>query len=69
MFPFRIATWRAIRHLCATATSLPLKYSLYPNPFRKKEYMASVQPDRISALDDVLTDMAKRSRRYSAAEL
>lgn len=46
-----------------------LKYSLYPNPFRKKEYMASVQPNRISTLDDVLQDMAKRSRRYSAAEL
>lgn len=46
-----------------------LKYSLYPNPFRKKEYMASVQPNRISTLDDVLQDMANRSRRYSAAEL
>lgn len=46
-----------------------LKYSLYPNPFRKKEYMASVQPDRISTLDNVLRDMARRSRRYSAAEL
>ena len=48
---------------------MPLKYALYPNPFRKKEYMASVQPDRISTLDDVLKDMTQRSRRYSAVEL
>lgn len=46
-----------------------LKFSLYPNPFRKKEHMATVQPQRISTLDDVLQDMADRSRRYSATEL
>ncbi len=48
---------------------MPLKYALYPNPFRKKEYMASVQPDRISTLDDLLKDMVKQSRHHSAAEL
>ena len=46
-----------------------LKFSLYPNPFRKQEYMASVQPNRIGTLDLVLERMAERSRRYSAAEL
>ena len=46
-----------------------LKFSLYPNPFRKKEYMATVRPDRISTLDHLLQNMAERSHRYSAAEL
>ena len=46
-----------------------LKFSLYPNPFRKQEYMATVQPSRISTLDEVLEHMADHSRRYSTAEL
>ncbi|MEQ9438735.1 MAG: DNA-binding domain-containing protein [Cyclobacteriaceae bacterium] len=46
-----------------------LRYAIYRNPFRKKEYMATVRPRRICTLEDVLEHMASRSRRYSAAEL
>ena len=46
-----------------------LKFALYPNPFRKQEYMASVQPNGIRTLDDILKDMAVVSRRYSESEL
>ena len=46
-----------------------LKFSLYPNPFRKQEYMASVQPKGVRTLDDLLEHMATSSRRYTKAEL
>ena len=46
-----------------------LNFSLYPNPFRQQEYMATVRPHRICTMNDILEDMASRSRRYSAAEL
>lgn len=48
---------------------MPLKYALYKNPFRKKEYMATVRPDGIATLKNVLEDMAQMSRRYSVGEL
>ncbi len=48
---------------------MPLKYSIYRNPFRKKEFIATVRPRRIYDLEEVLEEMAGSSRRYSCGEL
>ena len=49
---------------------MSLPYSLYENPFRKKEYMASPRPRQIYKLKDLAKRMESAyGRRYSETEL